>query len=805
MNNVELLIPVGDFDCLVSAVQNGADTVYFGSSMFNARANATNFDIDNLEKAIDYAKLRNVKTNLTINTLIKDEEFEKAVALAKKAYEFGIDAIIVQDLGLAKYLIDEIADLPIHASTQMTVHNLEGVLQLEELGFKRVVLSRELSINEIEYICKNSNVEIEAFVHGALCISYSGQCLLSSSIGGRSGNRGKCAQPCRLPYELVNEDNKTINKGHLLSPKDLCGVEYLPRLVQAGISCLKIEGRLKSPEYVAVITRIYRKYLDLALNGKEVHLSDSDKLQLMQVFNRGGFSEGHLPSTPNTELVYKQKPNHMGLPLGSIISYNPKKGYIKLKLENDVSIGDSVQVEKENNNYNVSELLLNNSNIKTASVGDIVEIGRLKGNISVQDKVFKTVDKKLTMEAKKIFSGTEYKKIPINGAITIKKGLPISLNVSCDFGIYEGANFNLETDIIPVLATNSPISKERIISQLSKTGNTPFEFVNISVDLDDNLFVPNISCLNDLRRTAISNLEEYAKLKYKKTVRIDAHINSQNTFQTAGNRTSVHLKPNYCVLLNNLDLNTDYSNLGIDRLYIPFRYFFNSEYKELLDSLCNLYKTYIYMPTIIKNNYHNQVSNLDNIVYNYNISGFVISHISQLKFVAKYNLEIIGNYTLNVMNLNTSSFLEKLDLSTITISPELDKLTIINMLNNSANTNFELIVYGKLPLMTSNYCLIGNTNHCLSTCNKNCEKQSYYLKDRLGLLFKIVPDNIDTITTIYNSKTTSISHNEFNLSYVRMDFLDESIDEIKNVIDTIKTGNRLEGKEYTNGNINRLV
>lgn len=186
MKDIELLIPVGDFDCLVAAVQNGADTVYFGSSIFNARSNATNFSLDTLEKAIDYAKLRNVKTNLTLNTLIKDDEFESAVNIARKAYEFGIDAIIVQDLGLASYLIKNFPDLAIHASTQMTVHNLEGVLQLEKMGFKRVVLSRELSFDEIEYICKNSHIEIETFIHGALCISYSGQCLFSSSVGARS-------------------------------------------------------------------------------------------------------------------------------------------------------------------------------------------------------------------------------------------------------------------------------------------------------------------------------------------------------------------------------------------------------------------------------------------------------------------------------------------------------------------------------------------------------------------------------------------------------------------------------------------
>lgn len=198
MKDIELLIPVGDFDCLVAAVQNGADTVYFGSSIFNARSSATNFSLDTLEKAIDYAKLRNVKTNLTLNTLIKDDEFESAVNIARKAYEFGIDAIIVQDLGLASYLIKNFPDLAIHASTQMTVHNLEGVLQLEKMGFKRVVLSRELSFNEIEYICKNSHIEIETFIHGALCISYSGQCLFSSSVGARS------RKPWKMCSDLVD-------------------------------------------------------------------------------------------------------------------------------------------------------------------------------------------------------------------------------------------------------------------------------------------------------------------------------------------------------------------------------------------------------------------------------------------------------------------------------------------------------------------------------------------------------------------------------------------------------------------------
>ena len=341
------------------------------------------------------------------------------------------------------------------------------------------------------------------------------------------GNRGKCAQPCRLPYELLNSSEKVIDKGHLLSPRDLCGIQYLPQLVNSGIKCLKIEGRLKSPEYVAILTKIYRKYLDLALKNVPYTLLEEDKKELMLAFNRGGFSDGHLSSNPNADLIYKNRPNHIGLPLGEILSYNPKKSYIKLKLENSVSIGDSIQIEKENNNYNVSELLLNNKNIKNAKAGDVVEIGRLKGNISVGDKIFKTVDKELFINTRKTFSGNEYKKIFVEGNITIHNGEPISFNVTCNSGIYSNANITLSSNIIPVIAQNAPITEDRIVSQLCKTGNTQFEFNKINVDLDNNIFIPS-SCLNDLRRNAIEELENFAKLQYKKKADLKTSISMRN-------------------------------------------------------------------------------------------------------------------------------------------------------------------------------------------------------------------------------------------------------------------------------------
>ena len=340
-NKIELLAPVGNFDCLKAAVQNGADAVYLGASNFSARASATNFNYEDLKKAVEYAHIRNVKVHLALNTLIKNNELNSALELASYAYEIGIDAIIVQDLGLAQILLKNFPKMPIHASTQMTIHNLEGVLQAEKLGFSRVVLSRELSFDEIDYICRNSNIEIECFVHGALCISYSGQCLMSSIIGGRSGNRGKCAGTCRLPYELIEiKENKTVEKGYLLSSKDVCTLDILPDLIDAGVKSFKIEGRMKSPEYVGIVTSIYRKYIDLAESNQQYIVDEEDRKKLMQIFNRGGFSTGYLKGKLGKNMMYTKKPNHIGIYAGDVISYNENKGYVKFKARENIELGD---------------------------------------------------------------------------------------------------------------------------------------------------------------------------------------------------------------------------------------------------------------------------------------------------------------------------------------------------------------------------------------------------------------------------------------------------------------------------------
>lgn len=804
MNNyIELLSPVGDFDCLKAAVQNGADSVYFGADAFNARASATNFSLENLPEAINYAKLRNVKTHLTLNTLVLNNELDQAINVAKVAYEAGIDAIIVQDIGLAKYLIKNFPDLPIHASTQMTIYNLEGALLAEKMGFSRAVLSRELSISEIEHICRNCNIEIETFIHGALCISYSGQCLLSSSIGGRSGNRGKCAGPCRLPYTLIKSDSvckEEIKSGYILSTKDVCGLEFIPALIKAGVKCFKIEGRMKTPEYVALVTKIYRKYVDLALSGKPYEIDYNDKKILMQVFNRGGFSTGHLADEYNNDLIYSEKPNNMGLYLGKVQKFNPEKGHISLSAKETLSIGDTISLEHETGTYTISELMLGNSNIEESLPFQPVTIGRMKGKINVGDKVFKITNKELTRIALESLN-KESKKSLFNCHLTVKENQPITMAVASASDepddVYSNIFFTISSPIHPIQAINAPITKDRIISQITKTKNTPFSFENIDIDMDDNIFIPNIGCLNELRRLAIEKIETVAKNRYSRDLHFEIEpVNLKNSSDKKPTKKTIS------ILFNKLNKYFDYNLMEkVDRVYIPYKFFLDTSFSDIIKFLSKKYNVYIYLPTISKNF---SSYNYDKVLTEFTkIKGFVLSNISHLSLIEKYKnkYEYIANYTLNIFNDLSVDELSKCGISMFTLSPELNKE---NLNKFSTNQQTEIIAYGNLPLMNMNYCLLGNSNKCYLKCSKRCDDYaSYYLKDRLGFNFKLETQN--GITTMYNSKITSIETNDINVSSIRLDFLDESLSDINNIIQTHKLGNKLEGEEYTNGNLNKNI
>lgn len=610
------------------------------------------------------------------------------------------------------------------------------------------------------------------------------------------GNRGRCAQGCRLPYSLL-EDEKIIDNGYLLSPRDLCSLELLAKLINTGIDSLKIEGRMKTPEYVATVTRIYRKYIDKIINNEKYVIEEQDKKDLLQVFNRGGFSSGHLDDTANKSLIFKEKPNNLGIYIGNVSRYNSNNGHITLSLNESIAIGDTITFENENSKYTISELMNGKQNISSAEANTKVTIGRMKGKIKVGDKIYKISSKELINNVKKRLSAENIKQ-------ALSAVLDVHLDKTIKLQIYDNNNRQVvvESIVTPEVAINSPITKEKLENQLNKLTDTPFYFKNIKINLDNNVFVPHISTINELRRNAISAYSNIIINEFKRTSK--NNIKSSYTIKTNNNHNLSH---KVSLLLNILNLDFNYQNLeNVDMLYIPLKYFYLKEYSTILRILSENFNLYIYLPNILKPNFRNLFKNtIDNSLKIYNIKGFVISNIGNFDLLKEYrkNYEFIGNFNLNVFNNAT---INSLDVDAITISPELNKDEINSIAINSKIPT-EFIVYGNIQLMTSGYCLLGKTNKCYPECYQRCQlEKKYYLKDRMNFLFRIIPDNVQTITTIYNSKINSIETSEINnVTNFRIDILDENIEEINTIINTIKVGKRLEGKDYTNGNLNRSI
>lgn len=626
--------------------------------------------------------------------------------------------------------------------------------------------------------------------------------------------------PCRLPYELI-ENNKSIDSGYLLSPRDLCSLEHIPDFINSGVDCLKIEGRMKAPEYVATVTRIYRKYIDLALSNQPYIVDENDKKELMQAFNRGMSSSGHLEKEANRDFIFKEKPNNMGLFLGIVQKYNKSKGLITLKLKENIKIGDTISLQNEDGSYTISELMSDGKNITKTQIDQTVTIGRMKGNINLGDKIYKMSSKELLTKAQKSYK-TENKKIPLTCTVTIKKNEPISILVtsSSKLDVYKKLNISCKLDCLPVEAKNKPLDQNTIIRQLSKTTSTPYEFTKININLEENLFLPKLSALNELRRTALQKVEDYAISKIHKNIKTDFKDDLSTNPSLESMRDFAKENINFenkftkiSLLLNILNTEFDYSKLeNVDNLYIPLNYFNDKKFDNILKTLTKKFNTYIYLPTIKKINYRNLFyNNIKDTVNKYQIKGFVISNIGNLLLLndlfedLNKSFNIISNYTLNVYNNNTVLELKKLGVSKFTISPESDK-SIISDLCNYNYLQKELIVYGKTPLLNMSYCLLGSSNKCYPECKQLCRSNNtYYLKDRLNMKFRILPDNVQTVTTVFNCKTTSISSKDFNINFARIDILDENIQEINDIILKVKSGSRFEGKDYTNGNLNREI
>ena len=765
MRDVELLAPVGSFEALKAAVQNGANAVYLGGKDFGARASANNFDRDELKEAVKYAHIRGVQVFVTTNTLRKENEIEDFLEYAKFLYDIDVDAIILQDIGMARLIKRELPDFELHASTQMVAHSLEDVKYLESVGFDRVVLAREVTVEEIKYICDNCKADIEVFVHGALCVCYSGQCLMSSMIGNRSGNRGRCAQPCRQRYELIDVYTGEVvnsNGDYLLSPRDLNAIEEIDKVIDAGVHSLKIEGRMKRPEYVATVIDGYRKTIDEYLATNKLNVSDETINDLYTIFNRK-FTKGLLLGDVGKDMMNSQLPNNQGLYVGTVVDYNKKAKRLKIKLANTLKKGDGINL-----GGGTIGRIIKNGNIETIGYkGETIELDFV-GEARKGQIVFKTSDSELMDRVQATFTqDKEFVKNIIDAKITIKLGQKPILTLK-DRHSNEAT---IEGDKIVEEAMKVALSKEKVETQLRKLGNTPYELDLLEIELDDNVSLP-ISLLNQMRRDCIELLDKervsIKDRKYKnKIVKYKTVLYNRNKQQ----EISVKVK--------NLEQLESALECGVDRIYY--------EDTNTIDKGMSLAMKYnkkvIYSaPRIIRNKEYNHLAKANNA----GVESVQVGNYGSIDYFKDKKLNI--DYYLNAFNSETINYYKEIGADTLCISQELN-INEIKETIKYTDINIESVVYGYTPLMITEYCPMGVI---VRDCKKDkrvakCKESIYALRNSKGDEFRVSQD-IFCRSTIYNSNVTCMLDNlyelhEIGINVLRLDFTLEDKETVKEVIE----------------------
>ena len=710
MNKVELLAPAGDFSCLKAAIEAGCDAVYIGGKLFGARAFSSNFTDDEIIKAINYAHLFGVKVYVTTNTLIYDKEVERFLEYILFLHKNNVDAVIIQDLGMLDLVRQTFPNLEVHASTQMHIHNLDGASFMEKLGVKRVVLARETSISKIKEIKEKTNIDIEIFIHGALCVSYSGQCLMSSLIGNRSGNRGTCAGSCRQSYSIVDENNNIIlNNKYPLSMKDLCSLENLKTLLDIGVTSLKIEGRMKSSSYVYTVVKLYRLAIDSYYKNNNIYIDEKELYNLKKIFNRE-FTKGFLFDEENNKVINMKRPNHQGVEIGKVINY--KNNVATIKLNDEININDGLRiVGKKDIGVNVNNFYINSKLVKTAKKGDIITI-KVNDKVEKDDKVLLTLDSKLNEEINNIISSNQ-RKVLVKAKFIAKEDKQITFELTDFINKVVVISENKVTK-----ALNKPITKEEIKEKLNKIKDTVYKYESLDIEIDDNIFIP-LNIINDLKRKAFEELNNkrlykipYKRCEYKRNVK--SYPKEK--------------------LLNILILKDE----NIDSLKKKYDYIYSSN---------NIDNTILLLPRVI-----------DKYKENYNIDVLV----GDIGYFNKHEV-CITDTSFNVVNSYTVAFLHSLGAKRVTLSYELTKKQIEILINAyeeryKAHPNLELVVEGYEEVMISKFSL-----------NKYFNNDKLYLKDRFNNLYKIKEkDNLMIIYNYKKRKDFNLSYYDIGINSLRI-------------------------------------
>lgn len=735
---VELLSPTGDIETLKSAILNGADAVYMAGKKFGARAFSKNFSDDEIIDAINYAHLYGSKIYITINTIVYDDEIDELIDYVDFIYKNKVDAVIIQDLGVASIIHKMFPNLEMHASTQMNVHNINGLKFLKEMGFKRVVLAREVSLETIKKMKKEVDIELEVFVHGALCVSCSGQCYFSYFECDRSGNRGKCAQVCRQPYSLYNGSEKiNINDKYLLSTKDLCLINKLEDLINAGVDSLKIEGRMKSKEYVSLVTRIYKNKINFN------KIEDNDIINMKKVFNRE-FTLGHMYNNKGKDFINGYRPNHMGILIGEVISYNKNK--VKVKLFDHINQGDAVRFVNENETgFYLNKIYKNDLLVNSAEKNDIVLFDS-KEKILPKTKVYKTIDIQLNKYINE--SSKNKRKVSLNGEFKVIKDkiiFTVTDKVNTEKIVLNNSVFK---------AKNKPVSKNDIKIKLNKLGNDIYSFENLKIDIPDDIFIP-MTTINNLKRDILKKITS-------------DRININNNYKKE---------------------DIKYDSLKID---ITNEIFFEITNEEQLKYIIENTNYKCYVNNI---NLYNKYKNTNRVILklmrinnsNIKIENTLICEIGEL------TKNVYTDTYFNVVNSYYVNFLHKTGVKKVALSYELNFKQIEELINNYKNRykyypNIEMVIYGKPELMISKYCLLNTYINKEKNCSE-CKKD-YYLSDKYNKKFPIRSENC--YMKILNYKNINYLDNickykNIGVTNFRIILDNETIDELKLIIKSLKS------------------
>lgn len=756
---VELLAPAGSREALVAAVENGANAIYLAGNAFGARAYASNFDREALREAIHFAHLRRVAIHVTVNTIVADEEMGPLRDYLRFLYEAGADAVLVQDLGVARVAHETVPDLPLHASTQMSVSSLEGVRALAELGFTRVVLARELSLKEIRHICAHAPVEIETFMHGALCVCYSGQCLMSSMIGGRSGNRGRCAQPCRLPYTLVDEKGQDVlgdkAGSYLLSPRDLSTIDVIPDLIEAGVSSLKIEGRMKRPEYVATVVRTYREAIDTYYAGKGYAVTQEERDDLAQIFNRD-FTTAYLEGRPGKAMMSDHRPNNRGLLIGRVTAYDWDARIVTVKLSGRLGLGDQVDFwVKVGGRVTATISALTDAKgraVEEGQAGDTVSFA-IPSAVRDHDRVFKVYDARLMERAKETYaSGAPVRRIPVAIAVRAAVGEPLTVTL-CDA---EGHRGEGRTDFIGEPARKRPLSEEIIRKQVSRLGTSVYEMKSLHCDIAGEVMVP-MSEINEARRKAVEALDA---LRLKE---IEAREHRPEPKFTDRIARPTPKKALFLVAVDTLGKAEAALSAGADGILFggesyEHRVIAPEEYERAWQMAREAGARIDFnTPRIVHDGQQKHVERLLAAFAAFPPDAVHVHNIAMLALVRRLtDFAIHADYSLISYNKQTLAFLKDYGVAGATLSPELTAKEIRQLAKESP-LPLTCIVHGRLELMVSNYCVTGSfLGGCgEGPCTQPCTRGHFALKDRKDVLFPLAMDQFCHMHVL-NSKVLSM-------------------------------------------------